>query len=103
MEMNGRKDRENSDNDQRIKHADFDLFKLQEKLTELLKISEVRDFEVKRTSEALTNSQIDLQRAREESAKQNSELASNTKALDIKFAEKNDLTRRSEQELARNR
>jgi hypothetical protein len=69
MEMNGRKDRENSDNDQRIKLADFDLFKLQEKLTELLKISEVRDFEVKRTSEALTGSQIDLQRAREECAK----------------------------------
>lgn len=53
-EMAGRKDRENSDQDQRIKHADFDLFKLQEKLTEVTKIAELRDFDLKRTNEALS-------------------------------------------------
>ena len=48
-EMYGRKERENSDSDQRIKHSDFDLFKLQEKLSEVTKISEMRDFDLKRT------------------------------------------------------
>jgi hypothetical protein len=67
--MNGRKDRENSDQDQRIKHSDFDLFKLQEKLNEVTKIAEMRDFDLKRTNEALNATQIDLHRTREENGK----------------------------------
>ena len=69
--MVGNKDKENSESDQRVKHADFDLFKLQEKFTEVIKISEMRDFDLKRTSEALSATQIDLLRAREENTKQN--------------------------------
>lgn len=101
--MAGRKDRENSDQDQRIKHADFDLFKLQEKLTEVTKLADLRDFDLKRTNEALSATQIDLHRARDENNKQNTDLSSQTKALDTKFSEKNDLTRRSEAENGRNR
>ena len=67
--MYGRKERENSDSDQRIKHSDFDLFKLQEKLSEVTKISEIRDFDLKRTSEALGATQIDLHRTREENVR----------------------------------
>lgn len=74
--MAGRKDRENSDQDQRIKHADFDLFKLQEKLTEVTKLADLRDFDLKRTNEALSATQIDFHRARDENTKQNTDLSS---------------------------
>jgi len=75
-EMAGRKERENSDSDQRIKHADFDFFKLQEKLSEVSKIADLRDFDLKRTSEALSATQIELHSSRQENAKQSNDLSS---------------------------
>ena len=38
----------------RVKHTDYDLFKLQEKLSEVQKVAEMRDFDLKRTGEALS-------------------------------------------------
>jgi predicted nuclease with TOPRIM domain len=45
------KERENTDSDQRIKATDYDLFKLQERATELTKVAELRDFDLKKTND----------------------------------------------------
>lgn len=60
------KERQNSDNDQRIKATDYDLFKLQERAQELHKTAEIRDFDFKKTSEVYESAHLDLLRSRDE-------------------------------------
>lgn len=60
------KERQNTDNDQRIKTTDYDLFKLQERAQELQKTAEIRDFDLKKTTEAYDSAHLDLLRARDE-------------------------------------
>jgi hypothetical protein len=45
------------------------LFKLQERAQELSKIAELRDYELKKTSEAFEAAHMDLLRARDEQAR----------------------------------
>jgi len=97
------KERENADGAQRIKATDYSLYQNQEKLAELQKTAEARDFDLRRTTEALDNSQADLCRARDEQARLQQEQCELTRQLDAKLAEKADLARRSEIELSRNR
>lgn len=63
----------------------------------------MREFDLRRTTEAYEAAHFDLTRAREEQARLQDEQQNFARALDLKLAEKNDLVRRSEQELARNR
>lgn len=49
------KERECQDNDAKIKSVDYDLYKAQEKANELSKLADAKDFELRRTHEALEN------------------------------------------------
>jgi hypothetical protein len=62
----GCKERQNTDNEQRIKATDYDLFILQERAQELQKTAEIRDFDLKKTCEAYDVAHLDLLRARDE-------------------------------------
>lgn len=97
------KTRENTDQDGRIKATDYDLFKAQERATDLAKQADAREFELRRTTEAYEAAAADLMRQRDEQARNTDEQGQNTRALDLKMVEKAELVRRSEAELARNR
>jgi hypothetical protein len=47
------KERECQDNDAKIKSIDYDLYKAQERANELSKLSDAKEFELRRTTEAL--------------------------------------------------
>ena len=102
-DLNALKTRENGDQDQRIKATDYDLFKAQERASELSKMADAREFDLRRTTEALEAANADLLRARDENARSLDEQSQQKRALDLKMGEKSDLVRRSEAELARNR
>ena len=74
-DLNAMKTKENSDNDQRIKATDYDLFKAQERATELAKMADAREFELRRTTEALDGANADLLRSRDENARNLDELS----------------------------
>ncbi len=101
--MNACKTRENADADGRIKAVDYDLYKAQERATELAKQADAREFELRRTTEAYEAAAADLMRSRDEHARNVDEAGQLSRALDLKMTEKSELVRRSETELARNR
>lgn len=47
------KERECQDNDAKIKAVDYDLYKAQERANELTKLADAKEFELRRTLEAL--------------------------------------------------
>ena len=69
----------------------------------MAKIADMREFDLRRTSEAYEAAHFDLLRSREEQSRLQDEKQNFARALDLKLAEKNELVRRSEQELNRNR
>jgi chromosome segregation ATPase len=97
------KERENADAEQRLKQTDYDLFKMQERAAELHKAAELREADLRRTSEGYETAHLDLLKCRDEQARLHDEQQNFSRALDMKLAEKNDLARRSDQELGRNR
>ena len=97
------KERENADNDQRIKKTDYDLFRLQESAQELQKQADQREDDLRHTSERYETCHLELLKARDEQARLHDEQQNFSRALDMKLAEKNDLARRADQEMARNR
>jgi hypothetical protein len=69
----------------------------------LSKIAEIKEFDLRRTSDAYEAAKMDLMKSRDELARLHEEQVNLSRALDLKMAEKSDLVRRSEQELGRNR
>ena len=102
-DLNAMKTRENTDQDGRIKATDYDLYKAQERATDLSKQADAREFELRRTTEAYEAAAADLMRCRDEQARNTDEASQLTRALDLKMTEKSELVRRSENELGRNR
>ena len=76
---------------------------MQERAAELAKIADMREFDLRRTSEAFEAAKHDLNAAREELARLHDDQGNLSRALDLKMNEKSDLVHRSEAELARNR
>lgn len=68
-DLNSFKERENSEQDSRLKSVDYDLYKAQERATELSKVADSKDFELRRTTEAYEAAHSDLIRARDEQAR----------------------------------
>lgn len=101
--LNGMKERENSESDNRIKAADYDLYKAQERAAELAKVADAREFDLRRTTEAFEKAHAALLHARDEQAFSQDENTQQSRARDIKMHEKGDLVHRSEGELGRNR
>jgi chromosome segregation ATPase len=96
------KERENAETDARIRGAEHDLHKLQERVAELTKISEHKDYDLKKTSEAYDMTHLDLCKARDEAARLADEQANQRRLLDMKNIEKAELVKRLECERARN-
>lgn len=60
------KERECQDNDARIKSVDYDLYKAQERSNELSKLADAKEFELRRTSEALDSATAELARTKDD-------------------------------------
>jgi chromosome segregation ATPase len=97
------KERECQDNDAKIKSIDYDLYKAQEKANELSKLADAKDFELRRTHEALENANAELMRTKDDHSRLMVESQSLQRNLDGQLTEKSDLQRQAEGEDARNR
>lgn len=102
-DLNACKSRENCDNDNRIKALEYDLYKAQERAGELSKTADLREYDLRRTTEAYDCAHADLLRARDDQARLTEEQAQLSRGLDCKMAEKADLGRRSCAENDRNK
>lgn len=65
--------RENQDLGNRIRAVDYDLLKSQERANDLGKLSEQKEFELRRTSDALEAAQTEQARSKDENARQQAE------------------------------
>jgi hypothetical protein len=65
-EICGIRERENAEGDNKLRNADHDLYKLQERAQELQKTAELREKDLRRTSEAYETAHLDLLKARDE-------------------------------------
>jgi hypothetical protein len=60
------KERECQDNDAKIKSVDYDLYKAQERANELSKLADAKEFEMRRTNEALDQATGELVRTKDD-------------------------------------
>ena len=60
------RERENQDQASRVRAVDYDLLKAQERSSELSKIAESKEFELRRTADSLEGAQLELARLRDE-------------------------------------
>jgi chromosome segregation ATPase len=97
------KERECQDNDAKIKSIDYDLFKAQERANELSKLADAKDFENRRTHEALDSASAELLRTKDDHSRLMVEAQSLQRNLDAQLANKADLQRQAESEDIRNR
>jgi chromosome segregation ATPase len=85
------KERECQDNDARVKSIDYDLYKASEKANELSKMADAKDYELRRTQEALENASSELMRAKDDYSRLMVESQSLQRNLDGQLTEKSDL------------
>jgi chromosome segregation ATPase len=97
------KERECQDNDARIKAVDYDLFKAQERANELSKLADSKEFELRRTCEALDSASGEMARTKDDHSRLNAEVTALQRNLDGQLAHKGDLARNAENEDARAR
>ena len=65
-ELANYRERENSDQSQRIRAVDYDLLKAQERAGDLGKIADSKEIDLRRTADVLDSSQGDLARLKDE-------------------------------------
>ena len=65
-ELANYRERENSDQSQRIRAVDYDLLKAQERAADLGKIADSKEIDLRRTADVLDSSQGDLARLKDE-------------------------------------
>ena len=99
----GFKERECQDNDAHIKAVDYDLFKAQERANELSKLADSKEFELRRTCEALDGANGELVRTKDDHSRLNAEVHALQRNLDGQLGHKQDLARTAEAEDVRNR
>ena len=86
-------ERECQDNDAKIKSVDYDLYKAQERANELAKMSDSKEFELRRTSEALDGANNELARSKDDHSRLMVEAQALQRNLDGQLANKADLQR----------
>ena len=69
-ELNAYRERENDGQGQKIRATDYELAKTHDRANELSKIAEAREFDLRRTTEALDSAQAELAALRDQSARQ---------------------------------
>lgn len=97
------RERECQDNDAKLKSVDYDLYKAQERAIELGKLADQKDYELRRTHEALDGALGELARTKDEHSRLMVEAQSLQRNLDGQLTQKGDLQRQAENEDARNR
>lgn len=97
------KEKECQDNDAKIKSVDYDLFKSQERANELTKLSDGKEFELRKTSEALDSAVGELARTKDDHSRLMVEVQSLQRNLDGQLSQKSDLQRKAENEDIRNK
>lgn len=71
--MNNFRERENEVSGQKIRSTDYELAKATDRASDLAKIAESRDFELRRTSEAVEAAQAELNMLKDQNARQSSD------------------------------
>lgn len=95
-DINCQKERENCETDKRLKAAEHDFARLQQRECELNKISEHKDMDLKKTQEAHDATHCDLLKARDEQARLQAEQQDLKYQLDCKKAEQCDISKNLE-------
>lgn len=81
-ELNAFRERENEGNAQKIRSTDYELAKANDRAADLAKIAESRDFELRRTSEAVEAAQAELNMLKDQNARQSSDNSVSQRNLD---------------------
>jgi hypothetical protein len=76
------KERECQDNDAKIKAVDYDLYKAQERANELSKLADAKEFELRRTCEALDSAAHELARSKDDHSRLTAEMNALQRNLD---------------------
>jgi hypothetical protein len=65
-ELSAYRERENQDQQQRVRAVDYDLAKAQERSSELSKIADQKEYDLRRTADGLEGAQVELARLKDE-------------------------------------
>ncbi len=100
-ELNAYRERENDGQSQKIRATDYELAKTHDRANELSKISEARDFDLRRTIDTLEAAQAELAMLKDQGARQQNENAASQRNLDRGNEERLALLRQKEGEIQR--
>ena len=102
-ELSAYRERESQDQQQRVRAVDYDLAKAQERSSELSKIAEQKEYDLRRTADSLEGASVELARLKDEQQRLQSENVSLQRQLERLADEKNSTIRQNELELAKAR
>lgn len=100
-ELNAYRERENEGQGQKIRATDYELSKNHERANDLSKISEQRDFDLRRTTEALEAAQAELALLKDQGARQSADNSNAQRGLDRGNEDRLALLRQRESEILR--
>jgi chromosome segregation ATPase len=100
-ELNAYRERENEAASQKIRATDYELAKAQDRASDLAKIAEQRDFDLRRTSEALEGAQADLAILKDQGSRQTQDNTVAQRNLDRGNEDRLALIRQRESEVLR--
>lgn len=100
-ELNAYRERENDGTGQKIRATDYELAKAHDRANDLSKISEQREFDLRRTSEALDAAQNELAMLKDQGARLQGDNSVSQRNLDRGNEERLALLRQREAELQR--
>jgi hypothetical protein len=100
-ELNAYRERENEGQGQKIRATDYELSKNHERANDLSKISEQRDFDLRRTTEALEAAQAELALLKDQGARLSADNSNAQRGLDRGNEDRLALLRQRESEILR--
>lgn len=102
-ELSQYRERENDIQNQRLRAVDYDLLKAQERATDLSKIAEQKEFDLRRTAEALEAAQQELAMLKDQAQRLQADNSSSQRQLERQSEERAALMRQRDMELQKNR
>jgi hypothetical protein len=102
-ELNAYRERENDNQGQKIRGTDYELAKTHDRANELSKIAEAREYDLRRTSEALEVAQAELANLKDQSARQQQDNAAAQRNLERGNDDRLTLLRQKEAESLRSK
>lgn len=102
-ELQAYRERENDTANQRLRAVDYDLLKASERATELTKVSESKEFDLRRTAEALDAAQSELAMLKDQAGRIQGDNTQSQRQLDRQNEERVALLRQRDLEMNKNR